>query len=200
VPARSERKPRSDRTLRPLPPEVLDAARRTIFARGVRGSSMSDVAEAAGIPRPTLYEFIAGREALIDLVLTARLREIAEEVRSVADRASSFAEAVVETSVAAVMTTRGDPEVANIFATAPGRQVHQILEGDNVPMAEITAHFLSPMLAHGVRSGELRDDVEPEQIVAWIRAVYTAFVVREDAGEDEVRDMLRTFLRPSLRR
>jgi hypothetical protein len=66
-------------------------------------------------------------------------------------------------------------------------------------MAEITAHFLEPMLARGVRSGELRDDVGPEQIVAWIRAVYTAFVVREDADEDEVRVMLRTFLLPSLR-
>lgn len=199
VPAKRERKPRSDRTLRPLPPEVLEAARRTILARGVRGCSMGDVAEAAGIPRPTLYEFIAGREALIDLVLTARLREIAEQVRSVADRARSFEEAVVETSVAAVMTTRRDPEVANIFATAPGRQVHQILEGENGPMAEITAHFLEPMLAHGIRSGELRADVEPAQIVAWIRAVYSAFVVREDADEDEVRVMLRTFLLPSLR-
>jgi len=197
--ATSTRIPRSERPLRPLPDEVLAAARRTILLRGVRRTSMGDVAEAAGIPRPTLYEFIAGREELIDLVLVTRLREIAAQVRSVAERATTFEEAIVETSVTAVLTTRNDPEVANIFATAPNRQVHQILEGNNAAMEEITAHFLEPMLAHGRRSGELRTDVAGAQLVAWIRAVYTAFVVKDDADENEVRDMVRTFLIPSLR-
>jgi AcrR family transcriptional regulator len=198
VPATGPRKPRQERTLRPLPPEILSAARRTILTRGVRRTSMGDVAEAAGIPRPTLYEYVANREELIDLVLITRLREIAAQVRSVADNAVSFADAVVETSVAAVLTTRDDPEVANIFTTAPNRQVHQVLEGSNATVAQITAHFLEPMLAHGRRSRELRDDVELEQIIAWIRAVYTAFVVREDADEHEIREMMQTFLLPSL--
>ncbi|MHB8695055.1 MAG: TetR/AcrR family transcriptional regulator [Solirubrobacteraceae bacterium] len=197
--ATSSRKSRVERALRPLPAEVLNAARRTIQVRGVRRTSMGDVAEAARIPRSTLYEYLASREDLIDLVLVARLREIAEQVRSVADGAGSFEEAVVETSVAAVLTTRNDPEVANITATAPNRQVHEILEGRNDAVAEITEHFLEPMLEHGRRSGELRADVDTRQIVAWIRTVYSALMVREDADEDEVRSLVRTFLMPSLK-
>lgn len=160
---------------------------------------MGDVAEAAGVPRSTLYEYVASREDLIDLVLIARLRELADRVRTVAEHAASFEEAVVETSVAAIVTTRDDPEVANIFATAPNRQVHQVLERSDNPVAELAQQFMEPMLEHGRRSGELRADATPAQIVAWIRAVYTAFLVRDNADEAEIRNLLRTFLLPALR-
>jgi len=196
----SSRTSRRDRSLRPLPPEILAAARATIRAHGVRRTSMGDVAEAAGIPRPTLYEYLSGRAELIDLVLITRLEELADQVRTVAEQAATFAEAVVETSVAAVMTTREDPEVANIFDTAANRHIHEVLEGSNAAMAQITARFLEPMLQRGRDSGELRDDVEPAQIAAWIRAVYSAFVLREKLDIDELREAMTAFLLPSLTR
>ena len=159
---------------------------------------MEDIADAAGIPRATLYEYVAGREDLIDLVLTARLGEIAESLASGAADAASFAEAVVQISTDAVMVTRGDPEIRNIFVTARNRRVNDVLEGYNPAVAAITDRFLEPMLERGRASGELRQDVSRAQIGGWIRAVYTAFVLRQEVSRDEVASMMESFLLPSL--
>jgi AcrR family transcriptional regulator len=192
------RTPRKDRPLRPLPPAVLKAARKTIRKYGVRRTSMGDIADAAGIPRPTLYEYVSGREQLIDLVLIERIGEIAAALGSVAAAAQSFSEAVVETSVEAVMMTRSDQEITNIFTTAPNRQVHQVLEGPNPEVARIVGEFLEPILQKGVDSGDLRADVSHELIVDWVRAVYSAFILRETVDRDAVRTMMRAFLLSSL--
>jgi hypothetical protein len=94
--------------------------------------------------------------------------------------------------------THDDPEVANIFATAPNRGIHELLEGSNQAVAEITAHYLEPMLEQGRRGGELRTDVTSDQIVAWIRGGYAAFSARLHVEEEDVRTMMRLFLVPSL--
>lgn len=159
---------------------------------------MADIADAAGIPRPTLYEYVSGREALIDLVLVARIREIGEALTDAADRAGSFSEALVGTSVEAIMFSRSDREITNIFATAPNRQVHQVLEGPNPEVEQVVAQVLQPVLEMGRESGELRDDVSEQQVVDWVRAVYTALILRDEVERAEVEAMVRTFLLPSL--
>jgi hypothetical protein len=73
-----------------------------------------------------------------------------------------------------------------------------VLEGHNPEVAQIVAHFLAPILARGRASGELREDVTDEQIVSWIRAVYSAFILREEVDRDHIREMMATFLLPSL--
>jgi AcrR family transcriptional regulator len=159
---------------------------------------MADIADAAGIPRPTLYEYVAGREELIDLVLVERIREIGEELKAAAGKAGSFSDALAETSVEAIMYARSDREITNIFATAPNRQVHEVLEGPNPEVASVVAGLLRPVLEMGRASGELRDDVSEEMIVNWIRAVYTALILREEVERDEVERTIRAFLLPSL--
>lgn len=197
--ARPPRKARKDRTLRPMPAEVLAAARRTLLTRGVRRTSMGDIAEAAGIPRPTLYEYVGGRDGLIDLVLAQRLSEISEGLAPIAHRADSFADAVVETSVAAIRATRADREITNIFAAASNRRVLQVLEGPHPFVEKISASFLQPVFDRGIASGELRSDVSQDMMVSWVRAVYSAYIVREDVDIEEVRTMMRAFLVPALR-
>jgi AcrR family transcriptional regulator len=159
---------------------------------------MADIADAAGIPRPTLYEYVAGREQLIDLVLVERIREIGQELKSAATGAGSFSEALVATSVEAIMYARSDREITNIFSTAPNRQVHEVLEGPNPEVASVVAGLLGPVLEMGRSSGELRDDVPEELIVSWVRAVYTAFILRDEVDRAEVETMIRAFLLPSL--
>lgn len=192
------RKSRKDRVLRPMPPAILRAARKTLLLRGVRRTSMGDIAEAAGIPRPTLYEYVAGKDDLIDMVLAQRLKEISEGLAPIADSAASFAEAVVETSVEAIRVTRADREITNIFATASNRRVHQVIEGPHPEMEKISAAFLEPVFRRGVASGELRSDVSQEQMINWVRAVYSGYIMREDVDVDEVRTMMREFLVPAL--
>jgi AcrR family transcriptional regulator len=196
--ATRRRPARHERVLRPIPPGVLRAARKTFLHRGVHRTTMGDIAEEAGIPRPTLYEYVTGQHDLVDAVLVQRVRHIARQLELIATSAPSFREAVVETSVEAIMLTRRDREITNIFATAPNLRVHEILEGPHAEVRKIVGEFLQPILGLGQSSGQLRDDVGHDLITDWFRAVYTSYILRENLDIDEVRTMMREFLLPSL--
>jgi len=190
--------PRSERQLKPPPAGLVRAARKVLLRYGVRKSTMADIADEAGIPRPTLYEYFANRHALIDAVIADRVRSIVGKLLRVVEEAPSFTDAVVEASVLGIELTRTDRELANIFATTPYKQVHQIMEGPNPVVAQLVSEFLRPIMKLGVEEGLLRDDVDEQLLVGWFRAVYSGFIYREELDFDEVRTLMRTFMVPSL--
>jgi AcrR family transcriptional regulator len=177
---------------------VLRAARKVFLRYGVQKATMADIADEAGMPRPTLYEFVASRNDLIDAVIAARVRVIVDKLIKVVAQASSFAEAVVEASVLGIELTRTDRELANIFATTPYRQVHQIMEGPNPAIVVLVTEFLRPVIRLGTTEGVLRSDITEELLVGWFRAVYSGFIYREEVDLAEIRALMRTFLLPSL--
>jgi AcrR family transcriptional regulator len=192
------RVPRRERQLRPPPPELLRAARKVFLRYGVQKSTMADIADEAGIPRPTLYEYVSSRNDLIDAVIAVRIRAIVSKLVKAATEAATFAEAVVETSIMGIELTRTDRELTNIFATTPYKQVHQIMEGPNPAVALLVSEFLQPLIKLGTAEALLRPDVTEELLVGWFRAVYSGFIYREDVDSEEIRILMRTFFLPSL--
>lgn len=186
--------------MRQLPPRVVRAARKVFLRYGVQKTTMSDVADEAGIPRPTLYEYVSSRNDLIDAVIVDRIRAIVDRLVKIVAESSSFAEAVVETSVRGIELTRTDRELTNIFATTPYRQVHQIMEGPNPAVVLLVTEFLQPIIKLGVAENLLRPDITEELLVGWFRAVYSGFIYREEVDSEEIRTLMRTFLLPSLLR
>jgi AcrR family transcriptional regulator len=179
---------------------VVRAARKVFLRYGVQKTTMSDVADEAGIPRPTLYEYVSSRNDLIDAVIVDRIRAIVDRLVKIVAESSSFAEAVVETSVRGIELTRTDRELTNIFATTPYRQVHQIMEGPNPAVVLLVTEFLQPIIKLGVAENLLRPDITEELLVGWFRAVYSGFIYREEVDSEEIRTLMRTFLLPSLLR
>jgi AcrR family transcriptional regulator len=49
-----------------LTDRILDAAQRLVFRTGARKLSLSDVANLAGVSRPTIYRYFVSKEDLID--------------------------------------------------------------------------------------------------------------------------------------
>jgi AcrR family transcriptional regulator len=49
-----------------LADRILDAAQRLVFRSGARKMSLSDVANLAGVSRPTIYRYFVSKEELID--------------------------------------------------------------------------------------------------------------------------------------
>lgn len=65
--------------------QILDCAKRVFADRGFHAASISDICEAAGIGRGTLYLYFANKRA----VLTAILRETLDRVRALMERQSA---------------------------------------------------------------------------------------------------------------
>jgi AcrR family transcriptional regulator len=62
--------------------QILDCAKKVFAARGFHAASISDICDAAGIGRGTLYQYFANKHS----VLTAILRESLERVRALMER------------------------------------------------------------------------------------------------------------------
>jgi AcrR family transcriptional regulator len=189
----SRRRDRQD-----IPAEIIDATRANFLHYGVNRTTMADIARAVSMPRQTLYEYVSSRDDLVDAVIVKRIREIAEDIKPAGGEAASFADALIETSVAAIRRARSDPELMNIFNTGPADRVQMVVAGNNPEIRNIVATLLAPILDRGAKSGMLRTDKTRDDIVDWIRVVYLSLINQPTADPVRERELVADFLLPSI--
>lgn len=165
---------------------------------GPRRTTMEDVAACAGIARPALYRYVSSRDEIVEAVILERVEELADGFRSVVTDAPSFAEAMVEASLAAVNAARLDPELQALFETTTGTRIIQVMAGPNPGFHDFVKGFFTDAFAAARASGELRDDVTDDAMVDWIRGIIMMMILREDLDAERERDMVRDFLLRSL--
>ena len=68
----------SDRTSRPTPDRILDAAEVCFARRGFDGTTLRDIAERVGIRIPSLYNHFDGKQSIYAAVLARGLTPILE--------------------------------------------------------------------------------------------------------------------------
>jgi len=186
------------RDRRDIPAAIIDAARKNFLHYGVNRTTMADIARAVGMPRQTLYEYVSSRDDLVDSVLVQRIKEIAEELKPLAPEGMSFADAIVETSVAAIQRARSDRELMNMFATGPNDRVQGVVIGPYPEIHDIVVDLLGPILDRGAESSMLRTDKTRDEIIDWIRAVYLSLITQPAGAPQNERAVVADFLLPSI--
>jgi AcrR family transcriptional regulator len=159
---------------------------------------MADVARAVGMPRQTVYEYVSSRDELVDAVLVQRIKEIADELKPIANEGLSFADALIETSVGAIQRARDDHELMNIFTTGPNDRVQDVVTGPNPEIHSIVADLLGPILDRGEQAGMLRTDKTRDELVDWIRLVYLSLITQPSPANRSERDIVADYLLPSI--
>lgn len=142
----------------PVDPEeardrLVDAAITCVSRRGWERTSMSDIAEAAGVSRPTLYAHFAKREVILEAAIERAANRLVERIRALADGASTAADFVVEAMMAALREFPADP-VLSLVAT-PGPETSSWIPDSVTPAAlSVGKRFLEPLetLAPGIGS------------------------------------------------
>lgn len=84
MPAGGERLARADRE-----PLMLQAAGEAFASRGFHGSSMDEIARAAGVSKPMLYRYFGSKEGLYAAYLRTTGRELIDRVRALETRGQS---------------------------------------------------------------------------------------------------------------
>jgi AcrR family transcriptional regulator len=64
---------------------LLDGALKSFAARGYDAVGVQEIAEAAGIQKPTLYHYFGSKSGLLDTLLTESFNPFLEQLRGVAD-------------------------------------------------------------------------------------------------------------------
>lgn len=91
---------------------IVRAATECFAANGIRGTSMDDVAEAAGVHRATLYRLYAGgRDELVAEAFLARAIEVLANELPSTEESRPATEVLVEVFTSFVMICRADPVI-----------------------------------------------------------------------------------------
>lgn len=146
---------------------ILEEAVRLFSRNGYGSTSVREVAEAAGITKPTLYYHFGSKEGLFDALVDqhlAGLETLVEESLSsaggVAGRLRSFAQtyllgAVDESDALRFLLSCSVPD-AHASANPDCRLFARVLQ---------IVTPLQDVIRQGIGSGELRRDIDPETAV-----------------------------------
>ena len=169
---------------------TLDTTAALVAEHGLRSVTMSQIAEKTGIGRATLYKYFSDVEAILlawhERQVTGHLEYLAE-VRDQARDAGERLEAVLE-AYALITHEHHGTELAAVL--------HR---GQHVARAQRQLRdFIRDLLIEGAATGELRDDVAPDELAGYcLHALTAAGSVPSKAAVRRLVTVILTGLRPS---
>ncbi len=148
---------------------ILEATGALVGQHGLLSVTMSQIAEDTGIGRATLYKYFSDVEALLvawhERQITRHL-EVLAEVRDRAGDASERLGAVLEGYALISQESHGHHDTELAAFLHGGKHVaqaqHQLFD------------FIRDLLTEGAETGDLRDDVAPEELASYCLHALTA--------------------------
>ncbi|WP_328690234.1 TetR/AcrR family transcriptional regulator [Streptomyces phaeochromogenes] len=170
---------------------ILNTTAELATEHGLRSVTMSQIAEQAGIGRATLYKYFPDVEAILlawhDRQITKHLGQLAG-VRDRTDGAGEQLEAVLRAFAHISRQSRGHH----------GTELSALLHRDErVVRAQQQLHgMVRDLLAEGVRTGDFRDDIAPDELATYCLHALTAAAT---LPSEEAADRLVTVTLSGLR-
>jgi AcrR family transcriptional regulator len=148
---------------------ILDATAALVAEHGLRSVTMSQIAEATGIGRATLYKYFPDVESILhawhERQITAHLQQLAE-VRDQAGDPGQRLHAVLEAYALIAQASHGhrDNELAALL-----HQHQHVLRAEHR-----LRDLLRDLLVETAKTGHARDDVPPDELAAYCLHALTA--------------------------
>jgi AcrR family transcriptional regulator len=138
---------------------TLDTTAALVAEHGLAAVTMSQIAAEAGIGRATLYKYFPDVEAILvawhERQVAKHLAQLAQ-VRDQAGRAGERLTAVLAAYALIVHEHHGSDLAASLHRGAHVARAHQQLRD-----------FVRDLLREGATSGQVRDDVAPEELASY---------------------------------
>lgn len=177
---------------------ILDAAEDCFSLVGVRGTTIEDIAAAAGVSRITVYRRIGNRDQVVLSVLLRIVDRYLARLRPRLLAQPALADALVLMIRSTVRAARRD-DLSLLFASEERGATGAPLPGAMPPLAE---RFGAAIAEAAERlPGDLAADVSPLDAGEWVLRVIVSLATTEPARErsgTEADDLVRRFVLPGL--
>jgi AcrR family transcriptional regulator len=152
------------------PAHLTDAALACIAAYGVRKTSLSDVAEQAGVSRSTVYRAFGDKEGLLNAVAAAEMARFLGELDRAVPWEASLADAL-EHAIAFTMRYLNDHAAfQRIFRHEPEELIDVVLERP-VEDDRSVHHLLRSAAAERLKATRYQFRVPTDQAAEWMLRV-----------------------------
>lgn len=173
---------------------VIDAAIRCFKQYGPHRTSMTDIAEAAGISRKTLYRMFSDRPSLIEQVLLSlfgQMREkIAKRVRPIKDTRK----AIIDGMLISIQVAQEDELFNEIIRKDANYEAEQLMMRGNPATKNYMAEFWGPILEQGRKEGLIRSSLTNDRIFELMLSMFAILLMRDDPSKKERREFLADLL------
>lgn len=175
--------------------KIIDAAVSCIRRRGLERTSISAIATAAGVSRPTVYAYFETREELVSAALEKSGAEVAERVvKAARQRSKTAGDFAVEVLVAARREFRAEPALHPISRTPTDPwAAESALSEESLAVAR---PILAPIVSYDP-SLEANLDEITETLVRWLLSLLM-FDSARTASDAKLRAYLRRSVVPAL--
>jgi AcrR family transcriptional regulator len=182
--------------------ERLLAATQACFERyGVMKTTVEDIASAAGMSRATVYRYVSGRD---DLILAVLMRSADRFFGRLGKRllrpTGSIGDRIVDGILYTLDQVRADENLKMLFAPEAAG-VTGTIAGASEALFKQSAEYLRPLLSRAQDAGELRPDLDADELAEWlIRVILSLLTVQgpRPRSRAEIRTLLEHYLLPVL--
>lgn len=186
--------PTSNPQMSEMESRILDSTKTCIERWGVSRFTVSDVCQAAGVSRATLYRlFPGGKEVLLEALHVRSLDEFFATLLARAQGAKSLEQLLVRCVVVATNELRSDEHLALMLATEPGTTLTQFTVDGMPRIVRVASSYLVPMIADFIP----RSDAD-ELVEVLARLVISYFLAPSERFDFTNEDSVATFLRSHL--
>jgi AcrR family transcriptional regulator len=172
---------------------ILDTTAGLVDEHGLLSVTMSQIAEETGIGRATLYKYFPDVEAILHAWHERQISSHLEHLVEVRDQAGDPVvrlEAVLQAYAFISHESRGHHDTELAASLHGGQQVEQA--------ERKLRHMIRDLLAEGARTGDLRDDVAPDELASYcLYALSAASSLPSKAAVSRLVTVTLAGLRPS---
>jgi len=125
---------------------IIQAASRCLTTFGVERTSLTAIANQAGVSRQTIYKYFPTKEEIVIEAVRQEATEASERIMVLAQKQSTAAGFVVEVCVGAYFEFKDNPAIWPRFTELERVDIRErLLDSETIDMVK---HFLEPILSY----------------------------------------------------
>jgi AcrR family transcriptional regulator len=183
-----------------VPDRILDTAEAIYTQPDGLGTTMEEIAKAAGLGRATLYRHFNNRDELLLAVMEREANLIAAKVNRKLRHIDAPGEHIIEGMVQAMREMKKSNLFRNVLRAETGSEVNRLIFTSD-RMVNIGLEIVLPVVQRAHDTGKLKTDMKFELLVEWIMRMLSSLLTvpsKQLKTEGDIRYLLQKTMLPVL--